>query len=97
MMMAGVGSSTNVTGIKMAVPAEGPMPGRTPIKVPRRQPTSAKRRFIGWSAVANPFSSSVRVSMFVTSLDADTSTFSVRLLKKAQMQGGEAMRGARRT
>ena len=31
-MMAGVGSSTKVMGIKIAVAAEGPMPGKTPIK-----------------------------------------------------------------
>jgi hypothetical protein len=63
MMIAGVGSSTNVTGIKIAVAAEGPMPGRTPISVPSRQPTRAKRRLVGWSAVANPCSSRCRVSI----------------------------------
>src|SRR5512139_890818 len=54
MMIADVGSSLNVIGMRSAVPAAGPSPGRTPISVPRMQPMVAKRRFSGESAVANP-------------------------------------------
>jgi len=50
-------------GIKIAVAAEGPMPGRTPTSVPSRQPIKAKRTFIGWSAMANPFNNNCRVSI----------------------------------
>ena len=41
MMMAPVGSSTTVMGIRMAVPAAGPTPGRTPISVPNVHPMKA--------------------------------------------------------
>ena len=34
MMIAPVGSSLKVSGIRMAVPAAGPSPGSTPISVP---------------------------------------------------------------
>ena len=63
MMIAGVGASANEKGIRMAVAAEGPRPGKTPTSVPSRQPIRAKRRFIGWSAMANPFSSKCSVSI----------------------------------
>jgi hypothetical protein len=60
------------------------------MSVPRMQPTRAKRRFIGWRAVANPFSSSVRVSIRSSFNNTVlTNPLSVRLLKKVQMQGGE--------
>jgi hypothetical protein len=54
MMMAPVASSVNVSGIRIAVPAAGPRPGRTPISVPSTQPASAKARFAGVSAEAKP-------------------------------------------
>ena len=56
MMKAGTGSSVNVTGRSSATVIAGPMPGSTPIIVPRTTPMSAYRRFVGVSAVANPSS-----------------------------------------
>ena len=58
---AGVGGRAKVTGSSIAVPATGPIPGRTPTSVPRRQPTRAKSRLAGWSAVAKPPSRSARL------------------------------------
>src|SRR5688572_26235187 len=54
MMRAPVGSSLKVSGIRIAVPAAGPRPGRTPMSVPRMQPISAKVRFCRLSAAAIP-------------------------------------------
>jgi hypothetical protein len=54
MMMAAVGSSLKVRGMRSAVPAAGPNPGRTPINVPRTQPTVANKRFMGDIAVTKP-------------------------------------------
>ncbi len=54
MMMAEVGSSLNVMGMRSAVPAAGPRPGRTPINVPRTQPMVANKRFIGDKAAREP-------------------------------------------
>src|SRR5450759_553642 len=54
MMIAAVGSSLKVMGMRSAVPAAGPNPGRTPIRVPRMQPIVANKRFMGVSAVAKP-------------------------------------------
>ena len=39
MMSAETGGSTKVAGSSIAMVAIGPMPGSTPISVPRRQPT----------------------------------------------------------
>jgi len=41
-------------GIRIAVPAAGPNPGRTPIRVPRTQPIRANIRLIGRVATENP-------------------------------------------
>jgi len=57
MMMAGVGGKKEVRGRRMAIPEVGPIPGRTPTRVPRIDPTNAKRRFVGVKAWENPFTS----------------------------------------
>ena len=46
-----------------ALATAGPMPGSTPTAVPSAQPTSAHTRLPGDSAVANPCSSALRMSM----------------------------------
>ncbi len=46
----------------MAVPAAGPSPGNTPIRVPRMQPISAKARFCQLIAAARPVIRCCRVS-----------------------------------
>jgi hypothetical protein len=38
----------------MAIPEEGPMPGRTPIRVPIIDPINAQRRFCKEKAVTKP-------------------------------------------
>src|SRR3990172_11715594 len=62
MMRPPVGSSLKVSGIRIAVPAAGPSPGRTPISVPRMQPTMAKARFCQLMAAARPVIRCCRVS-----------------------------------
>src|SRR5262245_37203946 len=54
MMMAPVASRWNVSGIRIAVPAEAPNPGSTPISVPSTQPTKAYSRYCSESAAASP-------------------------------------------
>src|SRR3972149_1844101 len=44
MMIPEVGGIIVVRGKRIAIPAEGPIPGRTPISVPTRQPQNAQRR-----------------------------------------------------
>jgi hypothetical protein len=39
MMIAVVGSSEKVSGMRRAIPADGPMPGSTPTRLPRKVPT----------------------------------------------------------
>jgi hypothetical protein len=57
MIMAGVGGRKEVRGRRMAIPEVGPMPGRTPTRVPRIDPIRAKRRLVGVRAWTNPFMS----------------------------------------
>src|SRR6266540_3538678 len=49
-----IGSRWKVSGSSIAMVAIGPIPGRTPIKVPTRQPISANHRLAGVSATENP-------------------------------------------
>src|SRR3954469_20612944 len=56
MMIAPVGSSLKVSGIRIAIPAMGPIPGSTPTAVPMREPSSAKIRFPGRRTRLNPCS-----------------------------------------
>src|SRR5262245_34992761 len=59
-----VGSRWKVSGNSMAMVAIGPMPGRTPIKVPISAPASAKNRFAGVSATPNPTARLWRISIY---------------------------------
>src|SRR5712691_6773451 len=54
MMSEDSGSRPKVMGNSMAIVGIGPMPGNTPISVPRRQPTRAKPRFFNDSAAPKP-------------------------------------------
>src|SRR5439155_5568567 len=63
MMIAATGSSTDVSGKRIAMAAVGPSPGRTPTSVPRSEPTKAMNRFVGVSAAANPFARCGKTSM----------------------------------
>src|SRR5688572_32239450 len=49
--------------MRSAMPAEGPMPGRTPMIVPRKQPRKVYQRLIGCRQTEKPFRMWVRVSM----------------------------------
>jgi hypothetical protein len=52
--MADVGGNTVVRGRRIAIPEEGPIPGRTPISVPIMHPINAQRRFWREKAVTKP-------------------------------------------
>src|SRR5215831_14794793 len=54
MISAAVGGRWKVMGSSMAMVATGPMPGRTPIRVPTMQPTKAYSRFWSESATFIP-------------------------------------------
>src|SRR3990170_5137861 len=54
MMNPEVGGIIVVRGNRIAIPAEGPIPGRTPISVPTRHPTNAQNRFDQVRASAKP-------------------------------------------
>ncbi len=53
-MIAAFGFRPKVSGIKSATPVIGPIPGRTPISVPRKTPMKQSSRFIGVPATLNP-------------------------------------------
>src|SRR3989304_1924968 len=48
------GSSWKVIGNRIAIAGIGPIPGSTPISVPRRQPSSASPIFLNVAAAVNP-------------------------------------------
>jgi len=50
-----VGGKKVVSGMRMAMAEEGPMPGRTPTRVPMRQPISAQKRLRGPNAAPKPW------------------------------------------
>src|SRR3954466_11881174 len=54
MIRADTGGSAYVAGSSMAMVATGPMPGNTPISVPRMQPTRQYSRLIGVMATPKP-------------------------------------------
>ena len=79
-----VGSSLKVSGIRMAVPAAGPSPGRTPISVPRMQPINANARFCQLMAAARPVirccnvsTASVPIAKFVALCGALGTNFAI--------------------
>ena len=62
MMRADVGFMPNVTGIRSAMLADGPIPGSTPTIVPRNTPRNVYQRLIGCMQTAKPFRMCVNVS-----------------------------------
>jgi hypothetical protein len=52
--MAEVGFMPKVRGISKATPVMGPIPGKTPMTVPRKTPINAKSRLNGVPATLNP-------------------------------------------
>ncbi|CKZ99474.1 Uncharacterised protein [Mycobacterium tuberculosis] len=54
MISADVGESVNVKGNSIAMVATGPMPGKTPIKVPSSAPMRQNWRFCSVTATAKP-------------------------------------------
>src|SRR3569833_2259366 len=60
------GSSWKVIGSSMAIVAVAPMPGRTPISVPRRTPMRQKSRYAGVAAVAKPSARLLKSSIAVS-------------------------------
>src|SRR5688500_4366336 len=63
MMIAETGGMPKVTGNRIAIAAEGPMPGSAPMIVPISDPSRAKRMFCGVSATEKPNSRSLTISM----------------------------------
>ncbi len=55
--------SVNASGMRMATPLDGPRPGSAPMMVPRKQPSSASRRFCQVIAMAKPSARDESVSM----------------------------------
>src|SRR3972149_1430043 len=56
------GSSWKVSGNRIAIAGIGPIPGSTPISVPRRQPSSASPIFLNVAAAVNPVARLLRKS-----------------------------------
>src|SRR5687767_11248268 len=54
MMRADTGATLNVIGSNMAIVASGPIPGSTPINVPRKTPMKQNHRFWSDSATLKP-------------------------------------------
>ena len=54
MMSADTGGTLNVIGSNIAIVASGPMPGSTPISVPRKQPMKQNHRFCSVNATLKP-------------------------------------------
>jgi len=55
MISADVGFMPNVTGMSSAIPADGPIPGNTPMIVPMKTPKNVYHRLIGCRHTAKPF------------------------------------------
>src|SRR5215210_7767460 len=55
MMKAETGGRPTVRGIRIATVVAGPIPGRTPIAVPRVTPTMDQMRLSGVGATASPW------------------------------------------
>ena len=54
-MRAEAGLTVYVIGNKSAIASAGPIPGRTPTRVPRKVPSNPKPRLVRVSALAKPF------------------------------------------
>jgi hypothetical protein len=64
MIMDAVGSIPKVVGRRSEMVATGPIPGKTPIKVPTRQPIKQNKRLFKLKAILKP-----RVKLSRTSID----------------------------
>jgi hypothetical protein len=56
MMIAEVGDIIVVKGMSMAIAEDGPMPGRTPTRVPIIHPTKAQNKLVAPKAELKPWS-----------------------------------------
>src|SRR3954471_14034561 len=63
MISAETGGSTNVAGNSIEIVAIGPMPGSTPMSVPRSTPTKQYMMFCQCSATPKPMTRLFRISM----------------------------------
>src|SRR5450759_2286471 len=63
MISAGVGGRLKVIGSSIAMVATGPIPGNTPISVPRKQPTKQYHKFCKVNATEKPKSRLCKSSM----------------------------------
>src|SRR5471032_2405917 len=61
MITACVALSPKVTGSRIEIPDNGPMPGSTPTSVPTTQPRNAYQRLSSWKAMPNPCARLIRV------------------------------------
>jgi hypothetical protein len=62
MIIADVGDIPKVTGKRSAIPPTGPIPGSTPIRVPKRTPKKQDRRLAGWRATEKPLRRLLKIS-----------------------------------
>src|SRR5688572_23521580 len=63
MMSADTGATLNVIGSSIAIVASGPMPGSTPISVPRNTPMKQNHRFCSVRATEKPRTRLLKRSM----------------------------------
>src|SRR5947209_5162896 len=63
MMSAATGFRLKVIGSSMAIVATGPMPGSTPISVPRITPMKQYITFSGWTATTKPIQRLWKISI----------------------------------
>ena len=63
MMSAEVGLAESVTGSSKAMANAGPIPGKTPTSVPKNVPSKPYIRFCAESALENPSSNRLRLSI----------------------------------
>ena len=69
MIMAEVGLTPKVSGSRMEIPAEGPMPGSAPMIVPATVPRRQYKRFIGVTATEKPIITCCSASIRNSSVD----------------------------
>jgi hypothetical protein len=60
-MSADAGLTVYVIGSKSAIARAGPIPGRTPTRVPRKVPSNPKPRLLRVRALANPSISELKL------------------------------------
>src|SRR5512140_179369 len=97
MMSAETGCSAKVAGSSIAIVATGPMPGRTPISVPRRQPIRQYIRFDHVRAMPKPIIRFWITSMELSSGAADGERLQrvdVRTERDGKLQARDEHQGA---